>query len=99
MVVSGKDKGKTGIVKTVLRSRGMALVEGVNMVKKAVRPNPMMGQQGGLVEMEAPIYVSKLMVYDLKSEKPTRVSMTLVDGPDGKKKRVRVSKKSGEQLD
>src|SRR5690606_4925204 len=89
MVVSGKDKGKTGTVKLVFRSRGKVLVEGLNLVKKAVRPNPMLGQRGGVVEMEAPLHVSKVMVYDAKASKVTRVGTAVVDG-----KRVRVSKKS-----
>ena len=99
MVISGKDKGQTGVVKKVFTSQGKALVEGLNMVKKSVKPNPQIGQQGGIVEMEAPLYVSKLMVYDLKSQKPTRVGKATIEGSDGKPKRVRVSKKSGEHLD
>lgn len=94
MVISGKDKGKTGTVKHVFRSRGKVLVEGLNVVKKAVRPNPMLGQRGGVVEMEAPLHVSKVMVFDAKAGKPTRIGHKTVDG-----KNVRIAKKSGEQLD
>lgn len=86
--------GKTGTVKRVLRSEGKVIVEGLNMVKKAVKPNPMIGQRGGIVEVEAPIAIGRVMVYDLKAGKPTRVKRQEVDG-----KRVRVSVKSGEQLD
>jgi large subunit ribosomal protein L24 len=100
MVISGKDKGKTGIVKRVFADKNKVLVEGINVVKKAVRPNPMLGQRGGIVEMEAPLYISKVMVYDLKASKPTRIRRETVKSADGQSsKQVRVSKKSGEQLD
>ena len=94
MVVAGKDKGKTGTVKKVHVNRGRVVVEGLNMVKKAVRPNPMIGLRGGLVEMEAPIAVSNVMVYDAKNSKPTRVKREVIN-----EKRVRVAIKSGEQFD
>ncbi len=94
MVIAGKDKGKTGTVRKVLKDQGKVVVEGLNMIKKAVRPNPFLGQQGGIVEMEAPIFASKVMVYDLKTNQPTRIRHEVVEG-----KRVRVAKKSGEHLD
>lgn len=94
MVISGRDKGKTGTIRQVDRKRGKVIVEGVNMVKKAVRPNPFAGTRGGHVEMEAPLPVSKVMVYDLKNDKPTRVRREEVGG-----KRIRVAVKSGEHLD
>jgi len=94
MIITGKDKGKTGIIKHVLRHRGKVVVEGLNMMTKAVRPNPMYGQAGGLIQMEAPIHISNVMVMDTKNNKPTRVKMQQVDG-----RNVRVAKKSGEQLD
>lgn len=94
MVISGKDKGKTGVVKRVLRDRGKVIVEGLNLVKKATRGNPMLGLRGGLIEMEAPLFVSKVMLYDSKNNKPSRVRVETVSG-----KRVRVSKKSGEHFD
>ncbi len=91
--------GKTGIVKRVFKKKDLVLVEGLNMVKKAVRPNPMAGQQGGLVEKEAPIHISNIMLYDLKTSQPTRVRRENIQGADGKAKRVRVAQKNGEQLD
>lgn len=94
MVIAGKDKGKTGTVKRVFRSKGKVLVEGLNIVKKAVRPNPMLGQRGGIVEMEAPMPVSKVMLFDTKNNKPTRARVETVSGT-----RVRVSKKTGEHFD
>ena len=100
MVIAGRqqDKGKTGVVKRVLHDQGKVIVEGLNIMKKAVRPNPMLGQRGGIIEMEAPIPVSKVMVYDAKAGKPTRVKRQTIEA-DGRTKRVRVSVKSGEQLD
>lgn len=94
MVIAGKDKGKTGTIKRVFRNKGKVLVEGVNIVKKAVRPNPMLGERGGIVEMEAPLYVSKVMLYDTKNNQASRVKVELVDG-----KRIRIAKKTGEQFD
>ncbi len=94
MVISGKDKGKTGVVKRVMRDRGKVVVEGLNMVKKAMRGNPMLGLRGGLVEMEAPLFVSKVMLYDAKNNQASRVRTETVNG-----KRVRVAKKTGEHLD
>ncbi len=94
MVIAGKDKGKTGTVKLVLRNKGKVVVEGLNLVKKAVRPNPMVGQHGGIVEMEAAMPVAKVMLVDTKNNKPSRVRTETVSG-----KRVRVAKKTGEHLD
>jgi large subunit ribosomal protein L24 len=101
MVISGKDKGKTGIVKHVFIDRGRVLVEGLNMIKKAVKPNPYIGQKGGLVQMEAPLAASKVMLYSLKANKPTRISVSVLkdDAKAGKVKRVRVCKHTKEQLD
>jgi len=94
MVIAGKDKGKSGIVKRIFRNKGKVLVEGLNIVKKAVRPNPMLGQRGGIVEMEAPMPVSKVMLLDTKNNQPSRARTEMVNG-----KRIRVAKKTGEQFD
>ena len=99
MVIAGKDKGKTGLVKQVFPARQKAIVEGLNMVKKATRPNPMIGQPGGFIEKEMPLFLSKLMLFDLKSEKPTRTRREQIQSAEGKPRWVRVSKKNGEQMD
>ena len=91
--------GKTGVVKRVFPEKGLVLVEGLNMIKKAVKPNPMLGQSGGIVEMEAPIAISNVMLYDLATSKPTRTRKELVQTADSKTRRVRVSKQTGEQID
>ena len=92
-VNAGDDKGKTGRVLKVLISKNRAVVEGVNVVTKATKPNAK-NPQGGLVKMEAPIHVSNLQLIDPKDGKPTRVGVAVKE--DGKK--VRISKKSGEEI-
>ena len=92
-VNAGDDKGKTGRVLKVLIEKNRAVVEGVNVVTKATKPNAK-NPQGGLVKMEAPIHVSNLQLIDPKDGKPTRVGIAVKE--DGKK--VRISKKSGEEI-
>ena len=93
VVISGKDKGKEGTITKVLRCSNKVVVEGVNMVKKHVKPN---GQQSGsIVEMEAPIHASNVMIVDPKTKKPTRIGHSI--NKDGKK--IRVTKKSNSSLD
>lgn len=89
-VISGKDKGKTGKVIKVFPKKGKVVVEGINVIKKHMKPSPI-NPQGGVVERAAAIFSSKVMLFDEKAGKPTRVAHKVVDG-----KKVRVSKKSGE---
>ena len=92
-VLAGDDKGKTGRVLNVLPEQGKAIVEGVNIVSKSTKPNAK-APQGGIIKKEAPIDLSNLAVVDPKSGKPTRVGFRFNE--DGKK--VRYSKKSGEEI-
>ncbi|DAA96764.1 TPA: 50S ribosomal protein L24 [Candidatus Gastranaerophilales bacterium HUM_9] len=94
IVTAGKDKGKTGNVKKAIPSEAKVIVEGVNMVTKAQKANPMLGIQGGLNKIEAPLDSSNVMVVCPSCEKPTRVGHEVKDG-----KKVRVCKKCGETLD
>ena len=94
MIIAGKDKGKEGNIKKVNIAEGTVTVEGLNMVTKAQKPQPMAGIQGGLIKIEAPLDASKVMVVCPACEKPTRIKHEVVDG-----KKVRVCKKCGEQLD
>ncbi len=94
MVTSGRDKGKIGNVKKVDSKNGEVLVEGVNLVTKAQKANPMAGVQGGLVKQEAFMDSSKVMVYCPSCEKATRVKHEVKDG-----KKIRVCKKCNESLD
>ena len=94
IVIAGKDKGKRG---TVLRrvDDDRVVVEGVNRVKKHVKPNPMKGQQGGIVETEMPIQISNVALYNPSTQKADRVGFKTLD--DGRK--VRVFKANGEVVD
>ncbi|MGC4378193.1 50S ribosomal protein L24 [Fictibacillus sp. Mic-4] len=92
-VISGKDKGKQGVILESFPKQNRVLVEGVNIVKKHAKPSQA-NPQGGIVSQEAPIHVSNVMPLDPKTGTPTRVGYKEVDG-----KKVRVAKKSGEVLD
>ncbi|WP_027410245.1 50S ribosomal protein L24 [Anoxybacteroides tepidamans] len=92
-VISGKDKGKQGVVLAAFPKKNRVLVEGVNIVKKHAKPSQA-NPQGGIISKEAPIHVSNVMPLDPKTGTPTRVGYKLVDG-----KKVRYAKKSGEVLD
>lgn len=94
IVISGRDKGRRGTVRTV-RTDGRLVVDGVNMVKKHTKPNPMAGVPGGIVEQEAPIHASNVKVWNGEAGKGDRVGIQVLD--DGK--RVRVFKSNGAQLD
>ncbi|MBL4954569.1 50S ribosomal protein L24 [Neobacillus sp. OS1-32] len=91
-VISGKDKGKTGVILAAYPKDNRVLVEGVNIVKKHSKPSQA-NPQGGILSFEAPIHVSNVMPIDPKTGNPTRVGYKTVDG-----KKVRVAK-SGEVLD
>ena len=93
VVLSGKDKGKTGTVAKVLPKDGKVVVEGVNMIarhRKPTQQNP----QGGIDRYEAPMHIAKVAVADPKDGKATRVRIEERDG-----KKVRVAVKSGETID
>lgn len=98
-VISGKDKGKRGKVLVVNPSAQKAIVEGVNIIKRHTKANPQRGQQAGIVQREAPIYVAKLQPVDPQSGKPTRVGYKLVTTEGGKHKKVRVARRSGAEMD
>ena len=91
LVIGGRDRGATGRVLRVLPSERRAIVEGVNMMKKHTRPNPQRQVQGGILEREAPIHVSNLMLICPETGKPTRVGRKRLEDGGG----ARVSKKSG----
>jgi large subunit ribosomal protein L24 len=96
IVISGKDKGKTGKVLRVDRKADKVFVEGLNMIKRHQRPNPAApNAQVGVIEREAAIHVSNVAIVDPKDHKPTRVSVRR--GDDGR--RMRVTKRSGSELD
>ena len=91
-VITGKDKGKEGVIEKVFPAKDRVIVKGVNIVKKHQKPtnaNP----NGGIVEVEAPIHVSNVMLIDPFNNEATRVGFKVEDG-----KKVRVSKKTGKTL-
>jgi large subunit ribosomal protein L24 len=92
-VISGVQAGQRGKVLRVFPEKQRALVEGINNVKRHTRPNQN-NQQGGIVEKEAPLHLSKLMLIDPQTNERTRVKMQRLD--DGS--RVRIAVKSGEQI-
>ena len=91
-VLAGKDKGKSGKVKLINFKTNRVVVEGVNIVKKTMKPNQA-NQQGGIVDMEKAIHISNVALLDPKSGKPTRVTVKKVDG-----KNVRVATKSKSEI-
>ena len=93
IVLAGEDKGRTGKVLKVEREKMRAIVEGVNIVTKSAKPSAK-NPQGGFVKVEAPIHISNLSLIDPKSGKPTRIAIKVNE--DGKK--VRIAKKSGEEI-
>ena len=96
IVISGKDKGKTGKVIRVEPQKGRVYVEGLNMVKRHQRPNPARpNAQVGVIEKEGPIHVSNVAIVDPKDKKPTRVGIRR----DENGRRMRVTKRSGAELD
>ncbi len=93
MVISGKDKGKTGNVLKVFSADNRVVIEGVNKVKKHVKPGTI-SKEGGIIQIERPISISNVMYYDDKLQKPVRVGFKIVDG-----KKYRINKKTGEALE
>ena len=94
IVIAGKDKGRRGSVLRVMDSERV-VVENVNMVKRHTRPNPARGVPGGIIEKEAPVHISNVMLYNPAAEKGVRVGFRTLD--DGRK--VRYFKSNNEVVD
>jgi len=93
IVIAGRDKGKRGVVSS-RKDDSHLLVEGINLVKKHTKPNPMKGVSGGIVEKNMPIHQSNIAIFNATTGKADRVGIkSLADG-----KRVRVFKSSGEEI-
>lgn len=95
IVITGKDKCRQGTITRMLPKEGRAYVEGINMVKKHVRPNPNTQEPGGIKEMEAAIQLSNVAIYNSATKKADRVGFKVLQ--DGRK--VRVFKSNNEQID
>ncbi|MGD0337900.1 MAG: 50S ribosomal protein L24 [Bacteroidota bacterium] len=98
IVISGNSRGKTGKVLKLFPGKNRLIVEGVNIMKRHTKPSQR-NPQGGIVQKEAPIHVSNVMVVDPKSGKPTRVGgASVIDPATGRKKHVRVARITGEMF-
>jgi len=95
IVRAGKDRGKKGRVLPVLPEKNRVVVEGVNLIKRHTRPNPQKNIKGGIVEREAAIHASNVMIVDPDTNEPTRVGKKVLS--DGT--RVRIGRKSGAVID
>ena len=93
VVIAGRDKGKRGDVLRVLGD-GRLLISGINLVKKHERPNPNIGQRGGIVEREAPIQISNVAIWNDEAEKADRVGLREEDG-----NKVRFFKSTGKVIE
>jgi large subunit ribosomal protein L24 len=93
-VITGKEKGKTGKILKVVREKNLVLIEKINIIKRHTRPSPQSGQ-GGIVEKEAPLHVSKVMLICPKCATATRFRLTVT----GEGKKARVCRKCKELVD
>ena len=93
VVITGRDKGKRGDVTRVVDAEHV-VVSGINQVKKHQRPNPMKGEQGGIVNKDMPIHVSNVAIWNPVTQKPDRIGFKLLE--DGRK--LRFFKSNGEQI-
>ena len=93
VVITGANKGKEGKIVKILKAENKVIVENINMIKKHIKPNG--GNAGSIVEMEAPINASNVMLIDPKTNKRTRVGHST----DKNGKKIRVTKKSNEKID
>ena len=96
IVNSGEFRGQKGTVLQVLVKKNRAIVEGVNIISKAVKPSAQ-NTEGGFVKKEAPIHISNLMLICPETGKPTRIGRKVVEDSNGVKRLVRYSKKSKDQ--
>ena len=94
IIIAGKDKGRRGVVKSFDSEGTSVLVEGINIVKKHVKPNPNKGIEGGVVEKELPLDASNVAIFNPSSEKADKVGYKFVD-----EKKVRYFKSNGELVD
>ncbi|RJR26392.1 50S ribosomal protein L24 [candidate division WWE3 bacterium] len=92
-VISGKDKGKVAAVLRIYPEKQKVVVEGVNVVKRHVKPG-VLSKEGGIMNVERPIHVSNVMYFDSKTDRPVRLGFKIVDG-----KKYRINKKNNEVIE
>jgi large subunit ribosomal protein L24 len=95
IVIAGRDKGKRGTINQVMPTFDKVLIDGINLVKKHQKPNPSAGVQGGIVEMEMPLHVSNVAIFNPSTKKADRVGIKILE--DGRK--VRFFKSNNEVID
>lgn len=95
VVIAGKDKGKQGQVVKVLGDK--LIVEGINIVRKHQKPNPMRGIEGGIVAKAMPLSISNVAIFNPETKKADRVGVKFVES-EGEVKRVRIFKSNGTQI-
>ena len=95
VVLTGKSNGQRGKIKKILTDKNRVVVEGLNMIKKHVRPNPQAGIQGGIVEKEAALDISNVALFNPKTGKGEKVGIKVLENG----KRVRIFKSTGELVD
>ena len=98
VVISGADKGKRGEVLSVLPRDDRAVVQGVNIAKRHTKPSGM-GQPGGIIEKEATIHLSNIMLVDPKTDKPTKIGFRVLDDGNGGSRKVRVNRGTGDVIE
>ena len=98
VVISGADRGKRGEVLRVMPKEDRAVVAGVNVAKHHTKASGV-GQPGGIIEREASIHLSNVMLVDPKTDKPTRVGFRVVEGKDGARDKVRVAVATGDVIE
>lgn len=94
-IITGKERGKIGVVLKTVKKGEYYLIEGVNMVTKTKKRNPQTGEEGGFTKKEAPIHRSNVAYYDIDSKKRIKIGIKIL--PDGKK--IRYNKASNETVD
>ena len=98
IVITGRDKGKRGTV-VLRKDDSHVVVEGINVVKKHVKPNPMKGEEGGIITKEMPIHQSNIAIFNAATGKADRVGIKLLADPNtNKTTKVRVFRSSGEEI-
>ena len=95
VVIAGKDIGKKGNIRKIMKNNNRAIVTGINMIKKHTKPNPNAGVEGGIIDKTMPIDVSNVMIWNAESGQPDKVGIKTEK--DGKK--VRIFKKTGKTID
>jgi large subunit ribosomal protein L24 len=95
IIISGKDRGRTGVLKTILKDKSMVIVQGIKLVKKNIKSNPNKQIEGAIIEKETPIHISNVAIYNKLERRVDRVVFRSIKGFDKKK---RCFKSSNERI-